>query len=278
MNFDCIAAFGCSFVEGAAIENKEGQFVGPQYRFSKVIADHYNLPEINSARSGFGNKNIIRTVYEFIKNTEYKNPLVLIGTSGITRKSIYSNFKKEFYDHHIFDYVGDFEEDKERLKRRSKLFLGKEELYEKLGNWLELEQKYFFNLDVAQDELERDYVILDGYLRSKNIKYIIFNSISNDFKSIPKTLPFYNFKAHDTDLEVWNVDDPTFILSSELKNCWYHYLRVMHYENINKDFNDITFRNRIPPYGRYFSAGHPSPGAHRDFANDLIKHIDENYS
>ena len=277
MKYDCIAAFGCSFVEGAAIENKEGEFIGPQHRFSKIIADHYNLPEYNTARSGFGNKNIIRTVYEFIQESKYKNPFIIIGTSGISRKSIFSNYQKEFYDHHIFDYTDNEEEDKERLKRRSKLFFGKEELYEKLGSWLELEQKYFFNYEVEQNELERNFSLLDGFIKSKKLDYIIFNSIYDDFKTIHKDLPFFNFNLLDSNVDIYSIDygqNNNF----KLKNCWYHHLRALHHENISKNFDDVSFRSNIPPYGRYFCYGHPSPDAHKDLANDLIKYIDENYS
>ena len=73
---------------------------------------------------------------------------------------------------------------------------------------------------------------------------------------------------------------PTSDLSgiSKIEDCWYHDLRLKHFEHINKKFDDKLYRSGVPPYGRYFALGHPSPGAHEDIANKIINFANENYS
>ena len=65
MKYDCILAVGCSFVHGSAIEDENGRPANDQYRFSKILSDKLNLPEINLARPGGSNERIFRKVYEF---------------------------------------------------------------------------------------------------------------------------------------------------------------------------------------------------------------------
>ena len=45
MKYDCIASFGCSFINGSAIEDTDGNFLGDEYRVSNLLAKHFNVPE-----------------------------------------------------------------------------------------------------------------------------------------------------------------------------------------------------------------------------------------
>ena len=86
MDYDVIVGAGCSFMHGDAIENEDGKFCGDKYTASKVLSDYYNCDVDVIANSGYSNQRILRTIYEWVeKNTKYKKPLFLIGTSGLAR-------------------------------------------------------------------------------------------------------------------------------------------------------------------------------------------------
>ena len=86
MKYDCIAAFGCSFVHGDTIyggkdqrhTNKKVPWIGDKYRFSKILADHYNIPEINMAKPGLSNESILRSIYKFFDNNSETLSLIHI--------------------------------------------------------------------------------------------------------------------------------------------------------------------------------------------------------
>ena len=45
---------------------------------------------------------------------------------------------------------------------------------------------------------------------------------------------------------------------------------------VNKNFNLNEYKSRVPPYGKYFCSGHPSPNANRELTKIILKYIDEN--
>lgn len=78
---------GCSYTAGAELLNQKDS------RFSKLICDHFKAEEINLARNGYGNDNIILNTVEFLekdKNIDF----VLIQISGLLRICIPNNNQK----------------------------------------------------------------------------------------------------------------------------------------------------------------------------------------
>ena len=266
MKYDCIAAFGCSFLQGSAIEDTDGNFLGPRYRVSKLLAEHFDVPEICYAEPGMGNESIFRSIHRFFKDTEYKNPFVLIGLSGITRKEVYSIWQDRFFDLHLFQ---NWDKHTKEISNLSKKIINKNYDVNKFKDYIKTWEKYFFDLKSEQEKLEWQMLFLDGFLKSKNTDYVVFNSIENNINNIKNKVKYLSF----------NVDNKIkFKDINEIEDCWYHKLRIDHYLNISKDFNDTTLRSGIHPFGRYFSKGHPSPGANEDLLKLILNYIDENYS
>ena len=266
MKYDCIASFGCSFIYGSAIEDKENNFLGPKYRASKLLADHFGVPEVCYAEPGMGNESIFRSIYKFFKETKYENPFIFIGLSGITRKEIYSMSEERFYDLHLFQNWD--KHDFEVTNITNKLFKKNTDVIE-FKSYVKTWEKYFFHLESEQEKLEWQMLFLDGFLKSKNINYVVFNSLQDNIKNIKNQVKYLSFDVNN---------DIKFNDISKVEDCWYHKLRVDHYLNISKDFNDTTPRSGIHPFGRYFCNGHPSPGANEDLLKLILTYIDENYS
>jgi len=264
--YDCIVAIGCSFVHGATIEDENGNWKGNEYRFSKVLADKLNIDEVNLGRPGGSNERITRKLVEWVEsNTKYKNPFVIIGLSGLSRTQIYSNASQRYWDYHILDHFdADTKQATELLKSRARKFFGDSNLWKDLKKWTELYVEFFFNEEKAQHKLQKEVLLADGYLKNKGINYILYNSLSDDIEPIKSRINYMPFKFDKTYL----VDDK---IPSE--DCWYHYLRFLHYSNITTDFGDYSYRGNRPPYGKYFAAGHPSPEAHKELAKQFLKYI-----
>lgn len=270
MKYDCIATFGCSFMHGAQIFDENRKWVGKKNTASRFLADYFKIPEINYSHPGYGNDSILRTLYRFFKEHNYSNPLVIIGISGLSRREIYSNANKRFYDHHIFDYTDDEEKNLPRLKARSAKLLGTEEKYKDLKTWLTLEQKYFFNLEMEEEKLEWKILFTQGFLKSKNIDSIFLNSISDHIPNIKNKINFLSFKQYDK--EVFGKTDKP--------DTFYDFLSAHFYKEYGKGSWDreLTLRSDQPPYGKYFCSGHPSPGGNKMLFLAILKYIDENYS
>jgi|ETNvirenome_6_30_1030629.scaffolds.fasta_scaffold04451_2 hypothetical protein len=266
MKYDCIASFGCSFINGSAIEDIDGNFLGDEYRVSNLLSKHFNIPEVCYAQPGFGNESIFRSIYKFYKETKYKNPFILIGLSGITRKEVYSIWQDRFYDLHLFQ---NWDKHTRELADLTKKITTENYDAEKFKEYIKTWEKYFFDLNSEQEKLEWQMLFLDGFLKSKNINYVVFNSLENNINNIKNKLQYLSFNVNK---EIKFKD------LGEIEDCWYHKLRIDHYLKISKDFNDTTLRSGSPPFGRYFSKGHPSPGANKDLLKLILTYIDENYS
>jgi len=266
MKYDCIASFGCSFLHGSAIEGNDGSFLGPNYRISKLLADHFDVPEECHAQPGMGNQSIFRSIYKFFKETKYKNPFLLIGLSGITRKEVYSISEGRFYDLHLFQ---NWDKHTKEISNLSKKITNENYDVNKFKDYVKTWEKYFFNLESEQEKLEWQMLFLDGFLKSKNINYVVFNSLQDNIKNIKNQIKYLSFDVNN-DIKFYDI--------SKIEDCWYHKLRIEHYLNISKDFNDTAYRSGTPPFGRYFAKGHPSPEANEDLFKLIKNYIDENYS
>lgn len=271
MNFDCIAAFGCSFVKGDSIyggkdlrhtEHKT-EWVGHKYRFSKILSDYYNIPELNFGRSGSSNENIFRSIYKFLNdNIEYKNPLILIGTSGLTRKEVYSNYGQYFSELHVLDkwYHDDTIVDK--LEDKAKLLTGDKANNRRLADYVRFYTKYFLNEEKEIEKLNWQLQFLISHLELNSISYVLFNSIDDNISDKIKRNSHYLSFIHD-------------ILKKD-NDCWYVSMFSNHVKK-NKSWEEGS-RSHFEPYGEFACGGHPSPNSHKILANKIIKYIDETYS
>lgn len=270
MKYDSVIAVGCSFVHGSAIEDENGRPANGQYRFSKVLSDRLNVPEINLARAGGSNERIFRKIYQYFESDKTPrksdNPLLIIGLSGLSRTQIYSNESKTFWDFHILDQYG-FEGNalKELMSQRAEKFWGDKGKWKELTDWTDKYVRYFYNEEAARCKLQRELIFLDGYLKNKNIDYVIFNSLSNDIEKIKHKLPYISFDFDKSEKLTGDINP--------LEDSWYHYLRYRHYHEVCKDFNIIEHRSSIPPHGKFFCKGHPSSYAHKELADTIYNKL-----
>jgi hypothetical protein len=79
---------GCSYTVGDELLNQKNS------RFSKLICDHFKAKEINLARNGYGNDNIVMSAVEFLEKDKDID-FVLIQISGISRITIPNSNKSD---------------------------------------------------------------------------------------------------------------------------------------------------------------------------------------
>ena len=282
MKYDCIAAFGCSFVHGDAIcggkdvrhTNAPTEFVGDKYRFSKILADHFSIPEINMAKSGFSNESILRSIFKFFDNYSetYKTPLILIGTSGLARKEVYSNHHECFFDIHQLEKF--YHTDEERYIKAARdmalKLTGNINNTDKLKNFVNFNMKYFFKQEIEEEKLNWQLTFLIGFLNNKKLPYILFNSIEDVISDKVKQTSNYmsfNYKTLKNSINEFG----SYSINSD---CWYTDLHTKH---VNKYGGwESGSRSMFKPYGEFACGGHPSPGSHKNLANKILKYIDEN--
>src|SRR6056300_354067 len=99
MNYDVVVNFGCSFMNGDRIVDKDGIFIGEQFVCAKLLSKKLNCNYIHLARTGSSNERIIKNIYNWVEsNTTYKSPLIIIGLSGTARWMFYSKDLKNYFD------------------------------------------------------------------------------------------------------------------------------------------------------------------------------------
>jgi len=73
---DCVFVNGDSYSAPAGLITKT---------YGHWLAEHFNVPLVNLAVEGSNNDRILRSSIEWLANTEYKNPLVVVGWSFLRR-------------------------------------------------------------------------------------------------------------------------------------------------------------------------------------------------
>ena len=267
-SYDNIITIGCSFLHGSNINRADGSFAGPDYRLSKLLAEHYKAKELNPSEPGSGNERILNSVYEYYLKTKNSKNLFVIGISGLTRELFFTNNNNTFYDMHAHDFSS---HDENRAYKIIERLFNNEVDKEWFDKWRYVNLKYLFNEKIVKDKLHRDLVYLDAFFKYKNIDYVLFNSIDDSLDGVKEDINFFSFNIKNG--KQYNKTNETGDLESATADSWYHYLRLKH-EKVCENFNDNSYRSGFPPYGKWFCGGHPSPNANRDLADKLIKYID----
>ena len=281
MKFKRIIAAGCSFVPGSNILNAEGINVGHKYRVSKLLADRFNAEEINVAIPGSGNSYILNTLIDTLYNhSDLSNTLVIIGLSGISRQEVYVNNLEQVRNLHLFDIL----KNKSSLSRRADMVTGNVEEEENFYNYVNFHSKYFFNLDYEQFKLRNKLLMLDSFLKERNISYLIFNSIEDNIIDIKDKINYFSFiKNSDEEFEVSERIPRSDYYGRlkdnglEVEDTWQHFLMVKHFKDHDNSFLGEN-RNSKPPYGPYFCGGHPSPNGNKLLADLLENYLNSKYS
>lgn len=272
--YDCVYSVGCSFSVGANIMDKNNKFAGKKLQYAQLVADELGVPCFNQGKPGAGNHYIIRTLYNFISsNIIYKNPLILIATSGLSRKEILSVENSIFSDHHIFDFDIN-NKDCPNYEHRA-LKISDTVNTDDYRNWINFEQRYIYDHENEKLKAQREYDMACALVTLKGYDYLIWNSLMDVVNS---GIHGNNFLSYDIDTQgtgrkYTHNDTRQTVWSTEPDNCWYHYL----YNENYKEYGNFNIENRssMPPWGKYFSGGHPSPDANRvqkdRILNQLLK-------
>ena len=272
--YDCVVVVGCSFLAGSNINKSDGKHDRTK-RMSFLLAEELNCKEINLGRPGGSNERIFRKVHEWVENnTRYKQPLFIIGLTGITRTQIYSNASEYFWEIHPFDWD---DNNVSQIKKRSKKWLGEENKYKELDTWIKLFRRYFWNEDVEVTKLERNCLFLDSYLKQRNIDYLLFNATEDNIPNIKDRLNYMAFNLPENSIKVKRNDNHFYNLfhkkeeSWRIDDCWYHYLHNRHVNEYG-NFDPIN-RPSIPPHGKYFCGGHPSFLSNKELTQMLLNQL-----
>ena len=158
---DCVFVNGDSYsVPGGLITKVYGHW----------LAEYLNVPLINLSTEGSNNDRILRSSIEWLANTEYKNPLVIIGWSFLRRIEVcyYGN------DPAIINRIPDRNQNESRMITLDYLLN---------ANQATLEQKAMIvdgdTLDKPLLNFYTDLYLFSKLLDSKNIRYFFYSAAKN---------------------------------------------------------------------------------------------------
>jgi hypothetical protein len=247
--YDLVIGTGCSFMNGDAILDKDGSFDGHNHNPTKYLSDKLNCEGINLAQSGSSNDHMFSRIIEYIEKNDLSNKkvLVLIGLSELAR--MYFKKGSDLHPHHL---TNESKVDYERNARKH--FLGD---VEGLESFVKFHMTHIFDTKFFEYKLGQQIILLKNYFENKGIDFIIFNSLNGhlNLESI--------------------LDDKNTLLFDNNEKIWYFSLKRTHEKEIGI-FNNKKTRSPLPPHGRYFCNGHPSPGANQDLTDLLYKKIVNN--
>lgn len=258
MKYDVIVSAGCSYTVGANIKDNNGESTGFKYTFTTVLSKRFGVPCVHLGKVAGSNEQIVRTIYDWIRdNTQYKNPLFLIGITGITRFEFWSHTFEDYFDMHLFDFHSDKNSElyKKQINSRLPKVLYQDADKTSFENWIEVSQ-YMFNQDARIKEISIMMSLLNSFIKQNNGTAIFFNSLYEDIKVDKEDLNYLYFPIKKDSTKYYDHDASN-RQSSRALNCWYHYLRQLHEEKYGSF--EAGSRSSLPPYGDFFCGGHPSP-------------------
>ena len=258
--YDVVVGAGCSFMNGDQILDKDGKAFNPNIDErpmpGKYLSELLNTNHKNISHTGSSNERIIREVYNWVEtNHKYKNPLIIIGLSGLARYSFQNQITKKFFDLQPAQVSSYDEKALSSVNNKLTNNVGKTK---ELRTWLEYYMKYLFNVDFQSKKLQREVVMLHYYLKAKGCDYRIHNSLEDNLGDIKDKINYISFQ-----------DD-----KYTEQDAWKPYM-MWQMKNIDgEEYDDVRNRSPITPYGKRFCKGHPSPNACKQLAERIYEDLD----
>ena len=148
MIYDVVVGAGCSFMNGDTIKDEKGghwDYDGVELptkpRPVKFLSKLLNIDEVNISHTGSSNERIMRNIYEWVEfNTKYKNPLIIIGLSGLARYAYKNEDTNRVFDLHPASINGYRGED---LVALNKKVTNGNSTTKELQDWVHYYMRYF---------------------------------------------------------------------------------------------------------------------------------------
>tara|TARA_B100000287_G_scaffold340903_1_gene327398 strand:+ start:2474 stop:3262 length:789 start_codon:yes stop_codon:yes gene_type:complete len=261
MSYDVVVSAGCSFMNGDAILSKKDgleTFVGYQYRPGDMLSKKLKCDYQHLAGSGKSNPRIIREVVEWVESNQktghYEKPLIVIGLSELSRYPFKSVITGNYFDLQPgqIDSYSDTSLSKLNLKVTGGL-----ESDETTKNWIKYYMKFLFDEHDEREKLKNQLMMLHHYLKRNNCDYRIHNSLQDSLDDIKDKINFISFNDED-----YKGGD-----------SWREFL-MWQVNNIDgEDYYNKEYRSPLPPYGKRFCNGHPSPNANKELAQRIFEDL-----
>jgi len=247
--YDLVIGAGCSFMTGACIRNNIDELIGHNHVPIKYLSDKLKCDYFNLAKIGSSNDRILSSVFNYFEEVhDDMKKIVIIGLSGLFRMHLQPDVN--FLPSYLLE-----------IGKPKKILENYEGLTEKeLKLFAKLCLTYFYDEVFLRKKLKERIKLLANYLDTKNVDYIIFNSLTA-FPNLNKILPNKNTILFENQEDIWNQS----LLDKNKK--------------LTKETPFSERPNIVsphPPWGRYFCADHPSPHANKDLADLLYKKIVNN--
>jgi len=194
--------------------------------YGEYVGNQLNAEFINKGIGGSCNRRIIRTTLRDLNELKSSNKdiVALIGLTFISRTELWredldansndGHFHSLSIDHSSFSWKDGLNTEHKNVHEYID-----DEVKEYYKQWL-----YHYNRESAMTNLLTDIVMLTGWLKNNNIKYLIFSNVDKleGEEYIGYTSPFINSLRDSIDLDdniidLWNFSFGTYALENGLK-------------------------------------------------------------
>jgi len=149
--FNKLIASGCSFTSGYKLEH------GKESAWPRLLGDKMSIPVVNLSEAGRGNSYVFSSIVDyFIENPiEKQTSLVIVGVTGYHRQDFYDSYGKNF-----ISTVPEFKDES--------------------SSFIESFWKRYYNDEYYFTNYLRNIIIMQEYLKSNSIKYLMFNALDTN--------------------------------------------------------------------------------------------------
>ncbi|MAG02122.1 hypothetical protein CMI42_02190 [Candidatus Pacearchaeota archaeon] len=174
-NYKYLVVNGCSFAKGQGCKNVEEE------RFSKLLSDKLKCEEINIAKGGGSNDRAFRTTFDWIQENQnkVKESLFIIGLTELYRKDLYSNVRKTYTAISVPEL---YHEQSDSNEASVKLCMSEDDI----KKYADLDLKYLTSDVPLMNNLNRQLILLNSYIKAQGGRLIFFASFSKEERKYTK--------------------------------------------------------------------------------------------
>ena len=228
--------------------------------YSDCVANYFSAKLINKGQNGSCNRRIIRTSLRDLNDLKDKdNVVLLLGLTFISRTEIWRpDLEAALNDGHFYSIKTQHQNFDWSVKGLIDTIIPN--VHESVDTVIKdyyREWLLHYNPEAEITNLLTDIIMLSGWCKSNNVKYVIFSNVDclPDSAKIGYTSPFVHSLRHTIE------QDPNII------NPW-----VFSFGGHALDLGFIPKDQKS--FGRH---GHPNREAHKMFGNLLINHIEKHH-
>ena len=244
----------------------DGPMGRPIGRYSDVLGEKIGWEVINESQGGGSNDRTVRKMIDwFAKNKDkWEETFVVICWTQYTREELWNDVMGEYETQQFQSTDLDKREGKWFGEQADEMLIQSDAGLKPTKKWWETYLINFYNFDKRSQNMIRQIIFLQSFLKANNIPYYFHNAFSNDAYTHSSWL--MSEWSVDYDEEKWKE------ITSMIDYNFYHPNSFM---TCIQDWEEDGLIEEDK--GLYPNGGHPTSVSHKLFADELYNAIKNKY-